>query len=131
LAANSKRSSMFVGSLVAAIAVTAFLLFLYAVQVGTRPPPQLGGQGPGGPPGPPILSPPSLSSAITIVAGIAVICWVATIAAMARDQILRDLNRVLSEYAEMRETDGFLNGVRHASRPDAEVRQLHKVPPID
>jgi hypothetical protein len=132
LAGHSKRSSMFVGSLVAAIATTAFLLFLYVVQVGTKPPPQLGGQGPGGPPpGLPILSPPSLSSAISIVAAIAVIFWVATIAAMARDQILRDLNRVLSEYAEMRETDGFLNGLRQASRPDAEVRQLHKVPPID
>src|SRR5262245_35524527 len=122
---------MFVGSLVAAIASTAFLLVLYVVQVGTKPPPQGGGQGPGGPPGPAILSPPSLSSAITIVAAIAVIAWVATIAAMARDQILREMNRILSDYAEMRETDGFLSGMRQASRPDAEVRQLHKVPPID
>jgi len=124
---------MFVGSLVAAIAATAMLLFLYVVQVGSRPPQGPGqGQGPGnGPPGPAILSPPNLSSAITIVAAIAVVAWVATIAAMARDQILRDMNRVLTEYADMRETDGFLNGLRQASRPDAEVRQLHKVPPID
>ena len=133
MAGNSKRSSMFVGSLVAAIASTAFLLFLYAVQVGSKPPPQPGsGQGTGGPPPPPpILSPPNLSSAITIVAAVAVIAWVATIAAMARDQILREMNRILSEYAEMRETDGFLSGMRQASRPDAEVRQLHPVPPID
>ena len=132
MAGTSKRSSMFVGCLVAAIATTAFLLFLYAVQVGSKPPPQPGGQGSGGPPpGSPILAPPSLSSAISIVAAVAVVLWVATIAAMARDQILREMNRILSEYAEMRETDGFLSGMRQASRPDAEVRQLHKVPPID
>ena len=130
MAGNSKRSSMFVGSLVAAISATALVLLLYAVQVGSKPPPQ-GGQGPNNPPpGPPILSPPSLSAAITIVAAIAVVAWVATIAAMARDQILHEMNRILSEYAEMRETDGFLSGMRQASRPEAEVRQLHPVPPI-
>ena len=125
---------MFVGSLVAAIAATAMLFFLYVLQVTGRPPPQgtpvpaVQGQPP---PQPAILSGPALSAAITIVAAAAVIAWVATIAAMARDQILRDLNRVLSEYAEMRETDGFLSGMRQASRPDAEVRQLHPVPPIE
>jgi hypothetical protein len=131
LAGNSKRSSMFVGSLVAAIAATALLLLLYAVQVGSKPP-RADGQGPTNPPpGPAILAPPSLSAAITIAAAIAVVAWIATIAAMARDQILREMNRILSDYAEMRETDGFLSGMRQASRPDAEVRQLHPVPPID
>jgi hypothetical protein len=123
---------MFIGSLVAAIAATTALLFLYLVQVGSPGPPPSGGQGPGNPPpGPPILSPPALSSAISILAAAAAIFWVATIAAAIRDQILRDMNRILSEYAEMRETDGFLNGLRQGSRPDAEVRQLHPVPPID
>jgi hypothetical protein len=102
------------------------------VQVGSKPPQPVGSQAANNPPpGPPILSPPSLSAAITIVAAIAVVAWIATIAAMARDQILREMNRILSEYAEMRETDGFLSGMRQASRPEAEVRQLHPVPPID
>ena len=131
MAGNSKRSSMFVGSLVAAISATALLLLLYVVQVGSKPPPQPGSPGAGNQPGPPILAPPSLSAAITIVAAIAAVAWVATIAAMARDQILREMNRILAEYAEMRETDGFLSGMRQASRPEAEVRQLHPVPPID
>jgi len=131
LAGNSKHSSMFVGSLVASISATALLVLLYVVQVGSKPPPPVGSQAANNPPpGPPILAPPSLSAAITIVASIAVVAWIATIAAMARDQILREMNRILSEYAEMRETDGFLSGMRQASRPEAEVRQLHPVPPI-
>lgn len=120
---------MFVGSLVAAIAATAILLALYLVQATAPGPPP--GPPPPGPHPPAFMSQSALSAAITIVAAAAVIAWVATIAAMARDQILRDLNRVLSEYAEMRETDGFLSGMRQASRPDAEVRQLHPVPPIE
>jgi hypothetical protein len=132
LAGHNRRSSMFVGSLVAAIAATAALFFLYALQVSTKPGPPPNGQNPnGGPPPSPFLTHESLTSAITILAAIAAVAWVATIAAAIRDQILRDMNRILTDYAEMRETDGFLNGLRQASRPDAEVRQLHRVPPID
>jgi hypothetical protein len=122
---------MFVGSLVAAIAATVVLLTLFAVQVNAGPPPRPGDPQGNNPPPPQFLSRESLAGAITIVAAIAVIAWVATIAAMARDQILHEMNRILSEYAEMRETDGFLSGMRQASRPEAEVRQLHPVPPID
>jgi hypothetical protein len=123
---------MFVGSLVAALASTAALMFLLVVQLTAQPPPRPGEPGPGGKPPPsPLLNPQNLTSAIVIVAAVFTICWIATIAAAIRDQILRETNRIMSEYGELRETEGYVNGYRQGGRPGAEVRQLHPVPPID
>jgi hypothetical protein len=132
LAADNKRSPMFVGSLVAAISATVALAFLLVVQVTAPPGPPPGSQqqGPGGRP-PPLLNPQNLVSIIVIVAALFTIAWVATIAAAARDLILRDTQKIMSEYGELRETDGYVNGYRQGGRPEAEVRQLHPVPPID
>ena len=130
MAAN-KRSSMFVGSLVAAIAATLALAFLIVVQVTAPPPPPPGSQqGSGGRPAP-LLNPQNLTSIIVIVAALFTIAWIATIAAAIRDQILRETHRIMTEYGDLRETDGYVNGYHQRGRPEAEVRQLHPVPPID
>jgi hypothetical protein len=130
LAADNKRSSMFVGCLVAAIAATLALAFLMAVQVTAPPGPPPGQQGPGRP-GPPLLNPQNLTSGIVIVAALFTIAWIATIAAAVRDQILHETHKIMAEYGELRETDGYVNGYRQGGRPEAEVRQLHPVPPIN
>lgn len=122
---------MFVGSLVAAIAATVALAFLVVAQA-TSPPPPPPTQAAGKPPPPPgILNPQTLTSVIVVVAALFTIAWIATIAAAARDLIMRDTHKIMSDYGELRETDGYVNGYRQRGRPEAEVRQLHKVPPID
>jgi hypothetical protein len=130
LAADNKRSSMFVGCLVAAIAATLALAFLMAVQVTAPPGPPPGQQGPGRP-GPPLLNPQNLTSGIVIVAALFTIAWIATVAAAIRDQILRETNRIMTEYGDLRETDGYVNGYHQRGRPEADVLKLRPVPPID
>ena len=131
MAADSKRSSMFVGCLVAAIAATLALAFLMIVQITSPPGPPPGSQqAAGGRPAPPLLNPQNLTSIVVVVAALFTIAWIATIAAAVRDQILRESHKILTEYGELRETDGYVNGYRQGGRPEAEVRQLHPVPPI-
>jgi hypothetical protein len=121
---------MFVGSLVAAIAATVWLVSLFVLEIQTPPPaPPSVATGTGAPPPPAVAS--SLTGLIIIATATFAIAWIATIMAAIRDQILSETNRILSEYGEMRETDGFLNGLRQASRPEVEVRALHPVPPMD
>jgi hypothetical protein len=133
LAADSKRSSMFVGSLVAAIAASVALAFLIVVQVTAPPGPPPGSLQPasGRPPAPPLMNPQNLTSIIVIVAALFAIAWIATIAAAIRDQILRETHRIMSEYGDLRETDGFVAGYHQRGRPEAEVLKLRPVPPID
>jgi hypothetical protein len=127
---------MFVGSLVAAIAAT-FALIAVLILVVNAPPPQPppaqggGGGGPGGMPPSQLLSGPSLTSAAVVAAALFTIAWVATIVTAVRDQMLHAMDKILSEYGEMRETEGYLHGYRQGGRPEAEVRTLHRVPPID
>jgi hypothetical protein len=130
LAADNKRSSMFVGCLVAAIAATLALAFLMVVQVTSPPGPPPGQpQGQGG--RPPLLNPQTLTSFIVIVAALFTIAWIATIAAAIRDQILGETHKILAEYGELRETDGYVNGYHQRGRPEAEVLKLRPVPPTD
>jgi hypothetical protein len=101
--------------------------------------------------------------AMIITAAIFVVSWIAVAFAFCRDQVLHrvasmeahvaavasvqyqlrseftELRRDLAEYAELRETDGFLNGRRtvkpttgngtseHTGGP---IRSLHRVPPL-
>src|SRR5262249_34210077 len=129
---DTKRSSMFVGSLVAAIAATLALLLLATVQIFAPPPPPPQ-QPPQGvrPPPPPIFNQQTLLSVIIIAAALFTIAWIATIASAIRAQILRETHKVMADYGEAREVGGYDVGYRQGSRPAAEVRQLHPVPPID
>jgi hypothetical protein len=125
---------MFVGSLVAAIATTVALAFLIILQVNSPPPPppnQQGGGGGGRPPSAAILNPQNLTSLIVIAAALFTIAWIATIAAAIRDQILHETHKIMSEYGDLRETDGYVSGLHQRSRPDAEVLRLRPLPPID
>jgi hypothetical protein len=125
---------MFVGSLVAAIAATAALAFLMIVQLSSPPPPprpdQQGGGG-GGPPPVALTNPQNLTSLIVIAAALFAIAWIATIAAAIRDQILRETHKIMADYGDLRETDGYVSGYHQRGRPDAEVLRLRPLPPID
>jgi DNA-directed RNA polymerase specialized sigma24 family protein len=129
---RGRHSSMFVGSLVAAISATACLFSLFLLQVLTPPPPPPPGvAGPGSVPPAELFSPQSLTSAIVIAAAIFAISWIATIAATIRDQILWETNRIMSDYGDLRETDGYVSGYQQRGRPEAEVRQLYPIRPAD
>ena len=81
-----------------------------------------------------------------------VISWVAVLVALGRDQILRRLaatddlaaiagrlerlETLVREYGDLRETEGYLEGMNTAQdpQPPAEVRQIHPrrpQPPTD
>jgi hypothetical protein len=96
---------------------------------------------------------------VIVAAAIFGITWVTVVVAFCRDQILHRVSAIeetvattlttmesvrteltslrggLAEYGEQRETDGYLHGVRattqRTSTGSAEVRTLHRVPPIE
>ena len=104
-------SPLLLGSVIAGIASTVAVV-AFAV-LSDRPG---GGPGPGGQP-----PPPPGTAGLTISVGLAVVCWLAVIVALARDQVLRrmaalraELISVADEYGERRETDGYLRAMRVA-----------------
>jgi hypothetical protein len=123
---------------VAGIAATAGLV-VAAYMDASRPAPAPRPEG-GMPPPPP---PPSEMFMISLA--LFVLAWLAVLVVLSRDQILHRIaalrdgegaemlaERVavlMREYGEHRETEGYVNGMRTAMAPDAEVRQLRGVPP--
>jgi hypothetical protein len=122
---------------VGAIAATAAVV-VAAYMDAARPPP---------PPRPDgsLPPPPPLSEALIISVGLLVLTWLAVLVVLSRDQILHRIaalqaregvdaleeriTTMMKEYGEQRETEGYVNGLRTAMAPDAEVRQLRGVPP--
>ena len=151
-----QASTLLLCSLVAAAASTAALGIMAVIQTDVGP------VGPVGPPPGPGLQPgtrpvpPNSSIPLIITAAVFVVSWIAVAFAFCRDQVLHRVSAMeasvhvvateqqalradfatlrhdIAEYAEQRETDGFLNG-RRAATPSAsngEVR-LRRVPPLD
>jgi hypothetical protein len=121
---------------VAAIAATAAVV-VAAYMDSSRPSPPPRGDGSLPPPPPP-------SEALIIRVGLLVLTWLAVLVVLSRDQILHRIaalraaegnaieeriTAMMREYGEQRETEGYVNGLRTAMTPDAEVRQLRGVPP--
>jgi len=139
-----RASPLFVGSLVGALASTVVLTILAILQFQQPQPPR--DQNPpagGGPPPPP---PPHLTAGLIVVAAIFVVAWIAVLLAIARDTIMRRLDaselrmqeilaEKINEYGELRETDGYVYGMRQAGRLPSDgagpVRTLYPVPPVD
>jgi len=146
-------SKLLLASTVAAIA-TSVAMIVAAVMIDQGPPPP--------PPGPGAQPPPLPVGPIVlmiVITGLFVVSWVAVIAVLARDQMLRRMRELdgadgaragtqallaalredlagletrIAEYGEQRETDGYVNGMRVAARaeqPPAGVRPLHRIPP--
>jgi len=139
-----RTSPLFVGSLVGALASTVVLAILAILQFDQQPP--RGGQNPAGNGPPPPPPPQHLLAGLIVVAAIFVVAWIAVLLAIARDTLMRRLdaveNRVdtilaekINEYGDLRETDGYVYGMRQAGRvpPDGAepVRALYPVPPVD
>jgi len=127
--------SLVVALILAATATGALIITLLTeMPPGGRPPP-----GPNGmPPPPPDLRPLAV---VSVVTGLFVLAWLATLVIFCRDQILAqhsamvsrdELTALLAEYGERRETDGYLHGMRTAAGtdpPEANVRALRRTPP--
>jgi hypothetical protein len=128
-------SKLLVSALILAATATGALIItvLTEMPANSRPP------GPDGmPPPPPDTRPLAVFSVVT---GIFVLAWLATLVIYCRDQILAqprgvsrdELTVLLAEYGERRETDGYLNGMRTAAAapdpPEANVRALRRTPP--
>jgi hypothetical protein len=108
-------SPLLLGSGLAAIASTVLLAVLWYLDA--KPPPPRGGAGAPPPPPPQHLT-------LLVVLGVFTVAWVAVIAAVCRDQIIRHLNGLAEqvttatlEFGEHRETEGYLRAMRVA---DAE-----------
>jgi len=106
-------SPMLLASGVAAIISTILLAVLWYLDA-RPPPPRVPG-----PPAPP--PPPPQHLAFLVVLGIFTVAWVAVIASICRDQIIRHLNDVAQrvttatlEFGEHRETEGYLLAMRNA-----------------
>lgn len=114
-------SPLLLGSGLAAIASTILLAVLWYLDAKPPPPPR--GTGGGGPP-----PPPSAHLALLVVVGIFTIAWVAVIASVCRDQIIRQINVVAQqvttatlEFGEHRETEGYLLAMRRAAEAEGEA----------
>jgi hypothetical protein len=155
-------SKLLLASIIAAIATSVAMIVatVMIVQAPTPPPPP-----PGAGPPPPSMVAPIVT--ITVITGMFVVSWLAVVATLARDQVLRRLRdlpggdgaqdvpamlaavreelaadrradlaalearltALTAEYGEQRETDGYVNGMRVATRPPAQsgdVRPLHR-----
>jgi len=104
-------SPMLLASGVAAVTSTILLAVLWYLD-GKPPPPRV----PGAP-----APPPPQHLAFLVVLGIFTVAWVAVIASICRDQIIRHLNDVAQrvttatlEFGEHRETEGYLLAMRNA-----------------
>jgi hypothetical protein len=105
-------SPLLLGCGLAAVASTILLAVLWYLDAKPPPPPR--GLGPPPPPPPTHLG-------LLVVLGVFTICWVAVIAAVCRDQIIRQINGVAQqvtaatlEFGEHRETEGYLLAMRVA-----------------
>jgi hypothetical protein len=139
-----RTSPLFVGSLVGALASTVVLTILTILQLNQAPPRGGDPNAPtGGPPPPP---PQHLTAGLIVVAAIFVVAWTAVLLAIARDTIMRRLDATelrvqeilaekISEYGDLRETDGYVWGMRQAGPPTPNgaepVRTLYPVPPVE
>ena len=109
-----QASPLLLGSGLAAIAATVLLAVVWYLDA--KPPPP---RGVGAPP-----PPPPQHLAFLVVLAVFTIAWVAVIAAVCRDQIVRRINaathQVITatlEFGEHRDTEGYLRAMRVA---DAE-----------
>ena len=107
-------SPLLLGSGLAAIATTILLAVVWYLDA-KPPPPRVAG-------GPP--PPPPQHLAFLVVLGVFTVAWVAVIAAVCRDQIVRQINSATHqiitatlEFGEHRDTEGYLRAMRVA---DAE-----------
>jgi hypothetical protein len=126
-----RLSRLLLGCLVAAIASTIGVALFGALTMRPRPEGGLGRIGAN-------AAPPAAMPGLVVCVGLFVVAWVAVIATIARDQILRRvvllearLVAFAHEYGEQRDTSGYLRALRTAGLPThgaSEVRQLHRVP---
>ena len=107
-------SPLLLGSGLAAIATTILLAVVWYLDAKPPPPRAVGGPPP----------PPPQHLAFLVVLGVFTVAWVAVIAAVCRDQIVRQINaathQVITatlEFGEHRDTEGYLRAMRVA---DAE-----------
>jgi hypothetical protein len=136
-------SRLLMVAVVAAIAATGALIATLLTQMppGGRPP----APGPNGmPPPPPEIRPIVV---FVLVTGFFVLAWLGVLVIFCRDQIMWQLKQrqseewhalgdriaeMATEYAERRETDGYLQGMRAAAAadaPEANVRAFRRTPP--
>ena len=126
--------SLVVALILAASATGALIITLITAELPAGGPPGSPPPGTNGMPPPPDLRPLAV---ITVVTGLFVLAWLATLVIFCRDQILAQTRGMVSqdelaEYGERRETDGYLNGMRTAAAadpPEPNVRALRRTPP--